>query len=169
MFQLKVKSPQFIAATLVSIKVLTLRYGRISKELTYCKLVKCSHSLGDQISLSCAKGDIQVRCRDLLVQICNSENVKILKGVVSKDHVHMHIEYPPSLSISDLVKRLKGRTSIMLQKEFPELGKKYWGRHFWAIGFGAWSTGNITDEMVQEYLEHHKDKPNTQVGNWIME
>ena len=115
------------------------------------------------------KGDVQVRCRDLLVQICNSENVKILKGVVSKDHVHMHIEYPPSLSISNLVKRLKGRTSIMLQKEFPELGKKYWGRHFWAIGFGAWSTGNITDEMVQEYLEHHKDKPNTQIGNWIME
>jgi putative transposase len=115
------------------------------------------------------RGDVQVRCRDLLVQICNSENVKILKGVVSKDHVHMHIEYPPSISISNLVKRLKGRTSIMLQKEFPELGKKYWGRHFWAIGFGAWSTGNITDEMVQEYLEHHKDKPNTQVGNWIME
>jgi len=115
------------------------------------------------------KGDVQVRCRDLLVQICNSENVKILKGVVSKDHVHMHIEYPPSISISNLVKRLKGRTSIMLQKEFPELGKKYWGRHFWAIGFGAWSMGNITDEMVQEYLEHHKDKPNTQVGNWIME
>ncbi len=115
------------------------------------------------------KGDVQIRCRDLLVQICNNENVKILKGVVSKDHVHMHIEYPPSLSISNLVKRLKGRTSIMLQKEFPELGKKYWGRHFWAIGFGAWSTGNITDAMVQEYLEHHKDKPNTQVGNWIME
>jgi len=115
------------------------------------------------------KGDVQLRCRDLLVQICNSENVKILKGVVSKDHVHMHIEYPPSLSISNLVKRLKGRTSLMLQQEFPELGKRYWGRHFWAIGFGAWSTGNITDEMVQEYLEHHKDKPNTQVGNWIME
>jgi putative transposase len=115
------------------------------------------------------KGDVQIRCRDLLVQICNSENVKIIKGVVSKDHVHMHIEYPPSLSISNLVKRLKGRTSIMLQQEFPELGKRYWGRHFWAIGFGAWSTGNITDEMVQEYLEHHKDKPNTQTGNWIME
>ena len=115
------------------------------------------------------KGDVQVRCRDLLVQICNSENVKILKGVVSKDHVHMHIEYPPSLSISNLVKRLKGRTSIMLQQEFPELGKRYWGRHFWAIGFGAWSTGNITEEMVQEYLEHHKDKPNAQTGNWIME
>ena len=115
------------------------------------------------------KGDVQIRCRELLVQICNSENVVILKGVVSKNHVHMHVEYSPSLSMSDLVKRLKGRTSRMLQQEFPELGKKYWGRHFWAVGYGVWSTGNITDEMVQEYLEHHQDKPNSQTGNWIME
>ena len=115
------------------------------------------------------KGDVQKRCRDLLVQICNTENVQILKGVVSKDHVHMHVEYPPSISISDLVKRLKGRTSRMLQQEFPELGKRYWGRHFWAVGYGVWSSGNITDAMVQEYLEHHQDKPNSQTGNWIME
>ena len=115
------------------------------------------------------KGDIQERCRDILIQICDSENVQILKGVVSKDHIHMHVEYPPSLSISILVKKLKGRSSRILQQEFPELGKKYWGRHFWAVGYGVWSTGNITDEMVQEYLEHHKDKPNSEKGNWIMQ
>ena len=115
------------------------------------------------------QGDLKQRCRDLLIQICDSENVHILKGVVSKDHIHMHIEYPPSLSISVLVKKLKGRSSRLLQQEFPELGKKYWGRHFWAVGFGVWSTGNITDEMVQEYLEHHKDRPNSPQGNWIME
>ena len=115
------------------------------------------------------QGDIQYRCRDLLIQICNSENVQILKGVVSKDHVHMHVEYPPSLSISILVKKLKGRSSRLLQKEFPKLNKQYWGRHFWAVGYGAWSTGKITDEMVQEYLEHHKDKPNSDKGNWILE
>lgn len=56
------------------------------------------------------QGDLQKRCRDLLIQICNSENVHIIKGVVSKDHVHMHIEYPSSLSISVLVKKLKGRS-----------------------------------------------------------
>jgi putative transposase len=39
---------------------------------------------------------------------CDAEDVQILKGVVSKDHIHMHIEYPPRVSISDLVKRLKG-------------------------------------------------------------
>ncbi|HSH19551.1 MAG TPA: IS200/IS605 family transposase [Draconibacterium sp.] len=115
------------------------------------------------------KGDVQERCRDILIQICDSENVQILKGVVSKDHIHMHVEYSPSLSLSILVKKLKGRSSRLLQQEFPELGKKYWGRHFWAVGFGVWSTGNITDEMVQEYLEHHKDKPNSEKGNWIMQ
>ncbi len=115
------------------------------------------------------KGDIQQRCRDLLIQICNAENVRILKGVVCKDHIHMHVEYSPSLSISVLVKKLKGRSSRLLQQEFPTLGKTYWGRHFWAVGYGAWSTGKITDEMVQEYLEHHKDKPNTEKGNWILE
>ncbi len=118
---------------------------------------------------SVLRGDIQKRCRDLGVQICNAENVQILKGVVSKDHVHIHVEYPPSLSISDMVKKVKGRTSRLLQQEFPILKKQYWGRHFWAIGYGAWSTGNITDEMVQEYLEHHRDKPNTKTGNWIFE
>lgn len=57
------------------------------------------------------QGDLHQRCRDLFIQICNSENVHILKGVVSKNHIHMQIEYPPSLSISDLVKKLKGRSS----------------------------------------------------------
>jgi putative transposase len=114
-------------------------------------------------------GDLKQRCRDLLIQICDSENVHILKGVVSKDHIHMHVEYAPSISISVLVKKLKGRTSRILQQEFPYLGKKYWGRHFWAVGYGAWSTGKITDEMVQEYLEHHQDKPNSERGNWILE
>jgi len=115
------------------------------------------------------KGDVQVRCQELLIQICNTENVGILNGVVSKDHVHLHVEYPPSLSISLLVKKLKGCTSHHLQQEFAALQKRYWGRHFWAIGYGAWSTGVIRDEMVQEYLEHHKDQPNIPTNNWILE
>jgi putative transposase len=82
-------------------------------------------------------GDIKVRCRDLLAQICDAEDVRMLKGVVIKNHVHMHIEYPPSKSVSDLVRRMKGRTSRRLQEEYPALSKRYWGRHFWAIGYGA--------------------------------
>ena len=105
-------------------------------------------------------GDIKKRCRTLLIQICDTEDVRILSGVVSTDHVHMHIEYPPSLPLSELVKRLKGRSSRLLQREYPELQKRYWGKHFWAIGYGAWSTGNVTEDIVQEYLKHHKTSPN---------
>jgi len=115
------------------------------------------------------KGDVQLRCRELIIQICDAEDVRILKGVVSKDHVHMLIEYPPKTSLSDLVKRLKGRTSRILQQEFPQLRKQYWGRHFWAIGYGAWSTGNITEEVVKKYLEHHRHPSNREAGDFILE
>jgi len=115
------------------------------------------------------RGDIQQRCRELIMQVCDAEDVKILKGAVSKDHVHMLIEYKPSMSISDFVKKLKGRTSRLIQQEYPELKKRYWGRHFWAIGYGAWSTGNITEELVKEYLEHHKDQSNYDQNKMILE
>ncbi len=118
--------------------------------------------------------DIQQRCRELIIQICDAEDIRISSGVVSKDHVHMLIEYPSRISISDLVKRLKGRTSRMLQREFPSLKKRYWGKHFWAIGYGAWSVGDITDEIVKAYLEHHlqgqhRKSPNSDDGNMILE
>src|ERR1039457_4732083 len=80
--------------------------------------------------------------------------IAIYRLQVSKDHVHLHIEYPPKNSVSDMVKAMKGRTSRLIQEEFPELKKRYWGRHFWATGYGVWSTGNITDDMIQQYLAH---------------
>jgi putative transposase len=107
------------------------------------------------------RGEVQARCRELIIQICDAEEVRILKGVVSKDHVHMHVEYPPAVSVSGLAKRLKGRTSRKLQQAFSQLEKRYWGRHFWAAGYGAWSTGNITEEMIHNYLEHSASRTST--------
>jgi putative transposase len=62
----------------------------------------------------------------------------------------MYIEYRPSQDISSIVKNLKRRVSLKIQQEFPLLKKQYLGRHFWAIGFRCWSTGNIRDKMVNE-------------------
>lgn len=114
-------------------------------------------------------GDVKPRCRELVRQDCMSLDIEILKGVVSKDHVHIHIEYPPKLSVSEICKQLKGRSSRLLQKEFPHLKKRYWGRRFWGRGFGAWSSGNITEEMVQEYLEHHRKPEDTSNDNFILD
>ena len=112
---------------------------------------------------------IQERCREIIIQICDAEDIRILSGVVSKDHVHMHIEYSPSKSVSDIVKKLKGRSSRKLQMEYKELSKQYWGKHFWAIGYGVWSTGNVSTEVVQNYLEHHRTPSNKDLGNMILE
>ena len=114
------------------------------------------------------RGDVQLRCRDLIRQVCDSMDIRIMKGVVSKDHVHLHLSYPPKLSVSEIVKRLKGRSARLLLDEFSELKRRYWGQHLWGIGYGSWSSGNITDEMIQKYLDHHKDNPNSD-QNFILE
>lgn len=106
-------------------------------------------------------GEIGIRARDLIRQVCDAQDVKVIKGVVAKDHVHLHVSRPPSLSESELVRRIKGRSGRKLLMEYPELKRRYWGGHFWAIGFGAWSSGNVTREMINEYLEHHRTKPNS--------
>ncbi len=85
------------------------------------------------------RGDIQIRYRELLIQICEAESIEILKGFVGVDHVDMHIEYAPKLSVSYIVKHLRGRTSRKLQQEFSSIRDRYWGKHFWAHGYGVWS------------------------------
>ena len=102
--------------------------------------------------------DVACRIRDLLRQICEANDIQIVKGHVSKDHIHLYVSYPPKLSASEMIKRLKGRSSKMIQAEFPELGAKFWGRHFWGIGYAAFSSGTVTDQTIQEYLERHIDK-----------
>jgi putative transposase len=101
---------------------------------------------------------IGVRIRDLLRQTCDSLDIQIIRGHVGTDHVHMYISYPPQLSVTEIVKSLKGRSSRRIQEEFKELSKRYWGRHFWAIGYAAFSAGDITDEMIREYIKNHEGK-----------
>ena len=58
--------------------------------------------------------------------------------------------YPPKLSISELIKRLKGRSSRKILQEYPHLKKRYWGGHFWGIGYGCWSVGNLTFDFLED-------------------
>ena len=63
-----------------------------------------------------------------MIQVCEAEGIIILKGVVSKDHVYMHINYRSSQYISDIVKKIKGKSSIKLKQEFLDMRKRYWGK-----------------------------------------
>ncbi len=57
----------------------------------------------------------------------------------------MFVEIPPHIAVSDFVRRVKGRSSHRVEMEFPDLRKRYWGRHFWARGYFCTTSGNITD------------------------
>ena len=74
--------------------------------------------------------EVGERIRELIRQTCDALDIEIIQGLVSKDHVHLYVSYPPKLSVSDMVKRFKGRTSRKIQQEFPHLSKRYWGKHF---------------------------------------
>lgn len=114
------------------------------------------------------RGDVGKRVRELVRQFCRENDIYILKGVVSKDHVHLYISYPPTWAVSDIVKRLKGMTSRKIQQEFPNLGKFYWGKHFWAIGYGGFSSGEISHKVIQDYLDNH-DTKNDSDDNFTVE
>jgi len=73
------------------------------------------------------KGEIAVRARELMRQTCLSQDVTIIQGSIGKDHVHMLVSYPPTIAPAKLVQYIKGRSSRMLQTEFPHLQKRYWG------------------------------------------
>ncbi len=102
-------------------------------------------------------GIVAERVRDLLRFICKENDVEILKGHVSKDHVHLFISVPPHLAISKLVQYLKGKSSYKLLQENKQLSKEFWGRHLWARGYFVATSGNITDEMVLEYIQNQDE------------
>jgi len=95
------------------------------------------------------------RAKELIRRICVENRVEILSGVVSPDHIHILVSMDPSMSVSKLVMYIKGKTSRKLQMEFPELRKKYWGQHLWARGYFAVSVGNVTAEMIKNYIDGH--------------
>ena len=101
------------------------------------------------------KGDVGYKIRDLIKQTCDFHEIEIKKGVVSKDHVHIFISAPPNLAPSEIMRRIKGRSSRKIFEMFPNIKKKYWGRHFWARGYFCVTSGNMTAEMIENYLAHH--------------
>ena len=101
------------------------------------------------------RGDIGLKVRELIRQACQAFEIEILKGVVSKNHVHLLLSAPPSIALSEIMRRVKGRSSSKLFECFPELKKRYWGRYFWARGYFCVTSGELTEEMIKDYLEHH--------------
>ena len=101
------------------------------------------------------QGDVRKRIRTIIHQACNEMGVHIVRGVLAREHVHMFISVPPKLALSTVMQRIKGRSSRKIQMEFPQLRKRYWGQRFWARGYFSTTSGNVTDDVIEKYLELH--------------
>ena len=102
-------------------------------------------------------GDVAMITEGILCKTCKELDIEIIEIAVNPDHVHIFFKYPPKYSLSFIAKRLKGRTSRILRKEFPHL-KEWCGEHMWAPSCFHGSVGNGWD-VVSKYIEtqdvHH--------------
>ena len=103
------------------------------------------------------EGRIGTRVRDLIREICMTYSIQIIRGHVSKDHIHLFISMPPQISVAKIAQYLKGKTSRKILQDFPALNKRFWGQHVWARGYFATSSGAITDETIMEYIKNQDD------------
>lgn len=113
-------------------------------------------------------GRLGVRIRDLIREICDTHQVQIIRGHVSKDHIHLFISMPPQISISKMAHYLKGKTARKILQENPKLNKSFWGKHFWSRGYFAATSGSITDEMIMEYIQNQDDDQDKRGDNFTV-
>jgi len=104
-------------------------------------------------------GQVAIRTRDILRQIAMEHEIEVISGKVAVDHVHMFVGFRPNQDIAKIVQYFKGISSRVLLQEFVHLRKQFWGRHFWARGYCAITSGTITDEMIQQYIEAQEGEP----------
>ena len=98
-------------------------------------------------------GPIADETKRLIEGICLQRNWSVLALEVQPDHIHLFISIPPATSVADAIKILKGSTARKLFVKFPELKKQLCGGHLWSPSYYVGTTGNVSSETIQKYIE----------------
>jgi putative transposase len=99
-------------------------------------------------------GRIKDRVELLLRECAAVNNWEIQALNVQVDHVHIVIQFPPSISVSKAVQLLKGLSSKIIRAELPEVKKYLWGNDFWADGFFSETVGHCSEETILNYVRN---------------
>jgi len=99
------------------------------------------------------RGKIAIRLKGLLYEGCKMNRWWIHRINIQHDHVHVLIQLKPSDSVAKTVQLLKGATSRIIRKEFPELEEFLWGDSFWADGYFVETVGKIEEAIIRKYIE----------------
>ena len=99
-----------------------------------------------------AYGKLKKDIADILSALCKRKGVKIVEAEVCPDHIHMLVEIPPSLSVSNFMGYLKGKSTLMIFDRHVNLKYKYGNRHFWARGYYV-DTVKKNQKRIEEYIQ----------------
>jgi len=102
------------------------------------------------------RGKMVIRLKQLLYQACRINKWWTSELSIQEDHVHLIIQPKPSDSVAEVVQSLKGGTSRVIRKEYPELEEFLWGDSFWADGYFAETVGNVDEEVVRRYIREQR-------------
>ncbi|MEM7055895.1 MAG: IS200/IS605 family transposase [Bacteroidota bacterium] len=100
-------------------------------------------------------GQLRLRVRASIAQVAEELGVQIINGVLSSDHMHLFVS--PHISVSEFLRRTKGRSWRKIQEEFRQLRSRYWGHNFWVRGYFSSTRGNVPEEVINGYMNNHAE------------
>lgn len=101
-------------------------------------------------------GDAIACLNSIFASICQDFEATLVEMDGESDHVHLLVEYPAKVAVSNLINSLKGVSSRLLKKDRPDIEKRYWKGALWSPSYFASSCGGAPIEIVRQYIENQK-------------
>ncbi len=99
--------------------------------------------------------DIEAYLKELVQQIASDKGFTVhLFEAGEGDHIHCFVSAPPKLSVTDIVKYLKGITGRKLFEQYPEIRQKLWKGELWNHSYYVETIGSVSEENIRRYIEH---------------
>ena len=95
--------------------------------------------------------------KKIFEKVCTDLESELVEVEGERDHVHLLVNYPPTVCVSKLVNSLKGVSSRLLRKEFPDLSKYYICKSLWSPSYFAGSCGGASLDVIKKYIENQED------------
>ena len=93
----------------------------------------------------------------IFASVCADFEAELLQIDGEDDHVHLLVNYPPKVAVSNLVNSLKGVSSRMIRKKnYPSISKKLWAGALWSPSYFAGSCGGAPIELIRQYIEQQQ-------------
>ena len=98
-------------------------------------------------------GSIRKHLGEILRELAEQKECRIVEGHLMSDHVHICISIPPKFSVSNVIGYIKGKSAISIARRFAGKAKNFSGEHFWARGYFVTTIG-LDEEMVRAYVRN---------------